>query len=116
MKRAALLTTFWLGFQISGFSGPVSYEDRLLDAICRQENSRHYPYGIKDGHPHTVREARELCRATVRHAYADWLVTHRAQPIAFLDFLADRYCPPQCDAPGNAHWKHNLPRLLAARD
>ena len=88
----------------------ATYEDKLLDAIHRQENSRRHPYGICDGHRHTEAKAREICRRTVRHAYADWLVSRRDQ--TFLDFLADRYCPEQCDPAGNRHWKRNLPAIL----
>jgi hypothetical protein len=118
-KKSALLLS--LSLCLCGQARSATYEDRLLDAIHRQENSRHYPYGIKDGHRHTEAEAREIARRTVRHAWADYsLSASRAARdgeragvrCSFIDFLADRYCPPACDAAGNRHWKRNLKLFL----
>ena len=85
--------------------------NRLADVIYRIEGGPHtkWPYGIRC-HRHTPLVARRMCINTVNNSYATWL--DRGRPGDFLDFLADRYCPPSCDPVGNKNWKRNIRKVL----
>lgn len=87
--------------------------DRIVDAIYRVEGGAktRYPYGIiKLGPGADVVRARELCRQTVVNNYRRWVKA--GSKGNFLDFLADRYCPPSVDSKGNANWKKNIHKFL----
>lgn len=83
--------------------------DRLANAIWFAEGAHMttYPYGIVsvnvDGDPE---KGREICLRTIRHAWKDWL--NQGSRVEFIDFLADRYCPPSVDREGNRNWKRNV--------
>ena len=88
----------------------ASYEDKLLDAIQRHENSARYPYGVRDGRMHTSAQAREIARQTIRNAWLDYLLTPTRED--FVDFLGDIYCPKKSDPAGNRNWKRDVKRIL----
>lgn len=44
--------------------------------------------------------------ATVRKNRLRW--QKAGKPSDFIIFLADRYCPKECDAVGNKNWKKNV--------
>jgi hypothetical protein len=85
--------------------------NRLADAIYRIEGGPHtkWPYGIRC-HRHTPLVARKLCIDTINNCYANWQI--RKRPGDFLDFLADKYCPPSVDKQGNLNWKRNIRKVL----
>lgn len=62
-----------------------------------------YPYGIKSV---KTDNPKAVCVRTVENNLHRW---HQAgKPGHFLDFLADRYCPPRYDPVGNKRWKRNI--------
>ena len=85
--------------------------EQLADAIFKIEGGKatKWPYGIKC-HRHTPLVARRMCIRTVDHSYVEW--SKLGKPGDFLDFLADRYCPPSCDPVGNKNWKRNIRKVL----
>ncbi len=68
------------------------------------------PYGVLSVRVSGADEARRVCENTVRNSYTRWVKAGRHE--VFLDFLADRYCPPAADAAGNARWKTNMRKLI----
>ena len=97
--------------------------DEIADAIFKAENSSEYPYGIKSlkyenrtGRSLTKLEwARFICKNTIRNnrkRYADYGYKKYA---SYLEFLASRYCPKNCDNDPrglNKHWLKNVKYLL----
>ena len=90
-------------------------EDLLLqvvEAIYISEGGENtaYPYGIKlQSYPHDVprsQHARKVCVATVLKNHQRWIDSGMQGD--FIDFLADRYCPPSVDPQGNKNWKKNV--------
>lgn len=76
---------------------------QIADAIRRAEGV--WTYGVNV----PVRdeaEARRVCLNTIAHARRDW--DGRG---CFIEFLADRYCPPSADLSGNRNWRRNV-RLI----
>lgn len=70
-------------------------------------NKTAHPYGIKSIKTNGDKTyARKICLNTIKNNYKRWQKTDKS--ISFLDFLANRYCPVQCDAVGNKHWKNNI--------
>jgi hypothetical protein len=69
------------------------------------DNTR-YPYGIKSVPVRDKAEARQVCENTVRNNLVCW--ERAGRPGEYLDFLADRYCPPSVDPVGNRNWKRNI--------
>lgn len=88
----------------------ASYEDKLLDAIQRHENSARYPYGVRDGRMHTSAQAREIARQTIRNAWQDYRASGSREP--FTDYLGNIYCPAATDPAGNRNWKRDVKRIL----
>lgn len=100
-----LLKTDYRAFQGASKLSPET-ENRLADAIFILEggNGTKWPYGIKVRYKSTT--PRQACLNTVRHKHADWVKAGCAGD--FLDYLADRYCPPSADPAGNKNWKSNI--------
>ena len=87
----------------------------MVDAIWRVEGGAKtkHPYGIKSIDTRGDADAaRRICTNTVRNNWRRW--ESAGKPGAFLDFLADRYCPPSVDAKGNFNWKRNIKLILNA--
>lgn len=79
--------------------------EKLVDTIYVVEGGAktRYPYGImsvKTDNP------KRVCLNTVKNNYSRWIKAGRSG--CYLDFLADRYCPPSVDPTGNRNWKHNI--------
>jgi hypothetical protein len=87
--------------------------DAVADKIYTVEGGARakVPYGILSVHVRDAVEARWVCELTVWHAYSAWSAAEHRQP--FVDYLADRYCPPSADTEGNSHWKRNMRKLLS---
>lgn len=86
--------------------------NEIVDAIWRIEGGSRtkYPYGIKSVKVDSVEEARQVCRNTVVRNYDRWLAADK--PSTYLEFLADRYCPPSVDPKGNRNWKKNIKSII----
>lgn len=67
------------------------------------------PYGIKSVRVKDHADARKVCINTIRNNYARW--TASGGKGCYLDFLADRYCPPTADRVGNRNWKKNIHKM-----
>lgn len=97
-----------------GGAGAVN-ASRIADAIYRIEGGSHthHPYGILHRGHLSRTAARRICLATIRHCHQRWLANvGHAQRQLFLLYLADHYCPPQCDAIGNRNWRRNILLLV----
>lgn len=85
----------------------------IVTAIWHIEGGAHtrFPYGIRSVDTRgNVALARHIATTTVRNNLVRW--RRAGSPGCFLDFLADRYCPPQSDQRGNKRWKVNIKRRL----
>lgn len=85
--------------------------NHIADAIKKVENSKKYPYGIKSINTNGDEvKARRICINTVKNNYIRW--QNAGSKGDYLDFLADRYCPPSADPVGNKNWKKNIHKLV----
>lgn len=84
---------------------------RLADAIYRAEGgpAARRPYGILSVKTRDAAHARQICLNTISNNHARWVQAGR--PGSYIDFLADRYCPPSADPAGNRNWKKNVRAL-----
>jgi hypothetical protein len=87
-------------------------DEQIADSIFRLEGSAKAkaPYGILSIKVSSPAQARRICLNTIRNNRARWIAAGRPGP--YLDFLADRYCPPSVDPVGNRNWKRNIHKLL----
>lgn len=85
--------------------------ERIADAIYVIEGGRKakVPYGILSVKVRDERHARQVCLNTIRNNHVRW--KKAGAKGEFLNFLADRYCPPS-DAAGNRNWKKNIQAVL----
>lgn len=86
--------------------------EQLADAIYKIEggSKTRYPYGIMSV---KTSDPRRVCINTCRNTYQRWLKAGR--PGCYLNFLADRYCPPSADPTGNKNWKKNVHAVLKVK-
>lgn len=89
--------------------------ERIADAIYRVEGSgkARVPYGILTVKVKSKAHARQVCLNTIRNSHRRWL--EAGQPGAFLDHLANRYCPPSTDPIGNRNWRANIKSILKSK-
>jgi hypothetical protein len=78
----------------------------ILLAIRKAENGRPgREFGIMNTKANNLDRQAGWCAATI-------MAHHKRQPTltgkAFIDSLADRYCPAACDPIGNVNWKKNV--------
>lgn len=89
----------------------------LLSAIYIAEggSNARVPYGILSVPVENITEARQVCKNTIENNITRW---HNAGQtnICYIDFLADRYCPPKADKQGNINWKKNVHELYKRSD
>ena len=85
--------------------------DRIADAIYRVEGGAKakVPYGILSIPVRDEAHARRICLNTIKNNHKRWIAA--GKPGDYLDFLADRYCPPSADPKGNRNWKKNIKKL-----
>ena len=93
----------------------AEYITAVVDAIYRVEGGAKtkHPYGIKSVKVNGEAEARKVCENTVRNNLARW--RKAGAKGSYLDFLADRYCPPSADPNGNLHWKNNINKIITCQ-
>ncbi len=113
MKSFLVGLAFWLS--ILAASGQALTEkdaNRIADAIYLAEGGAkaRVPYGILSLKVRDKEQARQICLNTIQNNYRRWV--SNGKKATFLDFLADRYCPPS-DPVGNRNWKRNVRRLLS---
>jgi hypothetical protein len=91
---------------------PVAYVSKLADAIYRAEGGTkaRKPYGVLSVKVADHGEARRVCVTTIRNTHARWVAAGSRGP--FIDYLANRYCPPSVDPRGNVNWKKNVQKLM----
>jgi hypothetical protein len=87
-------------------------DDAIADAIYRVEGGSRakVPYGILSIKVRDEAHARRICLNTIKNNRVRWIKA--GQPGAFLDYLADRYCPRSADPIGNKNWKRNIHKLV----
>lgn len=100
----------------SGATLAVQDQNRIADAIYRVEGGAkaRKPYGILSVNVKTELEARKVCINTINNNFARW--QKQTAQSNFLDFLANRYCPPSVDRVGNRNWKRNIKSILGASE
>lgn len=83
----------------------------LANAIYRAEGGAkaRKPYGVLSVSVANEQQARRVCENTIRNNYARWQAGGKRG--SYVDFLADRYCPPTVDRIGNANWKANVKKI-----
>jgi hypothetical protein len=83
----------------------------LTDAICKAEGGAKAksPCGVLSVKVKSEAEARHVVENTIRNNYDRW--TKAGAKGDFVDFLADKYCPPSADPKGNKNWKRNVKKL-----
>lgn len=105
---------FCLFFSMTAHAALKSSEaDRLANAIYVIEggSNTRYPYGIKSINTKGNKvKARKICIRTIQNTHDRWLAANK--PIDFLDYLANRYCPPSADRVGNYRWKVNIRKFV----
>lgn len=92
----------------------ATHAERIADAIYVVEggSKAQVPYGILSMKVNGKAHARQICLNTIRNTHARWIKAGAKGN--FLNYLADRYCPP-ADSTGNANWKRNIHSLLAKK-
>jgi hypothetical protein len=112
VKTASVLLAVVLGGLGHPSELPSSDVQTLVRAVYRLEGggAARVPYGILSVKVSGPDEARAVCTRTIVNTHARWIRAGR--PGNFLDFLADRYCPPSVDPVGNRNWKHNIKAIL----
>lgn len=87
-------------------------DDQIANAIYRLEGGTRAkaPYGILSIKVRDAAHARRICLNTIRNNRVRW--KKYGQPGAYLDYLADKYCPRSADPIGNKNWKVNIHKLI----
>lgn len=113
MKRILLSLLVACSLQAaSPAPGTEAYFARVADSIYVVEGGKRakVPYGILSVRVKSEADARRVCINTARNNWLRWQAAGR--PGEYLDFLADRYCPPAADPRGNANWKRNIRAVM----
>jgi len=99
-------------FLLLSCSALAATDEQIADAIYRVEGGSRarVPYGILSIKVRDTAHARRICLNTIQNNRARW--KNSGQPGAFLDYLADKYCPRSADPIGNKNWKRNIHKLV----
>lgn len=91
---------------------PKGYAEKMAGAIYQAEGGTNAakPYGVLSVKVRNKAQARRVCIRSIRNNWSRW--EEAGKPGTFVDFMADRWCPPSTDAKGNANWKKNVKTLL----
>lgn len=105
----------------------------IVAAIWQTEGASYtsHPYGIVSVKVHSAEQARVVCECTVKNNWRRYEeLTHQhavgissvcpdsmgigsnTNGVNFINYMADRYCPPSIDPVGNINWKRNMILLL----
>ena len=106
MKTIIAIATLMLAATVVS-AQPINVE-RLCNAIYRAEggSKARVPYGILSVKVKNEADARRICINTIRNNITRW--EKAGKPGDYIDFLANRYCPPSADPIGNLNWKKNV--------
>ena len=106
MKTIIAIATLMLAATVVS-AQPINVE-RLCNAIYRAEggSKARVPYGILSVKVKNEADARRICINTIRNNITRW--EKAGKPGDYIDFLANRYCPPSADPIGNRNWKKNV--------
>lgn len=110
----SLLLSSSIGFcaNFTPQSLPDAYANLLANSIYQLEGGgkTKYPYGIKSiDTGGNAEKARRICLNTIKNNYIRW--QKDGCKGRFMDYLANRYCPPSADKQGNINWKNNIRKL-----
>ena len=85
--------------------------NHIADAIYVAEGGpkARVPYGILSLKVRDKEHARQICLNTIQNNHRRWISSGKKE--SFLDFLANRYCPPN-DSVANKNWKRNVRCIL----
>ena len=85
-------------------------EGRLADAIYIVEGGAKtsHPYGVLTRYKTTT--PRQACINTIRTKRKQWEAAGSRGD--WLNYLADRYCPPSADFVGNRKWKAKIHKIM----
>ena len=91
------------------------YAEELSRAIYIAEGKEKAksPYGILSVKVHSLEEAKKICLTSIANNWKRWEKAGR--PGCYVDYLANRWCPPSCDPVGNKNWKTNVKAYLTRR-
>jgi len=83
--------------------------EKMADAIYKAEGGANtkYPYGIRSIACKDAGEARRVCIHSISNSIIRWEKAGKSKP--FIEFMADRYCPPQ---PDHDRWVRNVTKLM----
>ena len=106
MKTLIAIATLMLAAAVVS-AQPINVE-RMADAIYRAEggDKARVPYGVLSVKVKDKADARRICINTIRNNITRW--EKAGKPGEYIDFLANRYCPPSADPIGNRNWKKNV--------
>jgi len=111
IKISLILACFWAVLPVFGQITPINkdYRDKIVNSIYKIEGGvrTKYPFGIKSiDTGGNYDKAKRICENTVQNNYIRWQKSGKTND--FLNFLADKYCPPIDDKQGNINWKRNI--------
>ena len=89
-------------------------DSKIADAIYMAEGGKkaRVPYGILSVKVKDEADARRICLNTIKNNRKRYKEYGYKTHDNYLDFLADRYCPPSVDPIGNRNWKKNVRYFL----
>lgn len=89
------------------------YAERMADAIYKAEGGpkARKPYGVLSIPVRDEAHARQITLNSIRNNWKRW--EKAGKPGDFVDFMADRWCPPSVDPVGNRNWKKNVKYFLS---
>jgi hypothetical protein len=112
IKIFIFLFIFSLNINVFGAISDI-YANKIANSIYLIEGGSKtaYPYGIKSINTNKNKQkARRICLNTIKNTYNRWQNSNKSD--CFLNYLANRYCPPDADKVGNLNWKKNIHKLV----
>ena len=109
MKKLLLLLLLCVSAQAGEYTN-----EQIADAIYKAEGGKkaRVPYGILSVKVKDEADARRICLNTIKNNRKRYKEYGYKTHSNYLDFLADRYCPPSIDPIGNKNWKKNVRHFL----
>jgi hypothetical protein len=77
--------------------------------VCEGGTNTAFPYGIKDGHHHSRAQARVIAINTLHHIESAYRLWPHGD---YVVYVADWWCPEECDPKGNRNLRANLKKIL----
>lgn len=107
------MNKFILFLLISTSLNACPYAERMADAIYKAEggSKARSPYGVLSIPVRDELHARQITLNSIRNNWKRW--EKAGKPGNFVDFMANRWCPPSADPIGNRNWKKNVKYFLS---